>query len=119
DLIAASLLRVLDTVARAPTIRSGAPARGQAPPRRRSFRSSRLPSSPSHRPCSACGRGAQRPARTRTEVLPVRGTPASCGVQRALPKHCERLPEWIVGKRAAPFAPGPLLNELQSGACPL
>src|SRR5579864_128539 len=119
SLIAASLLRVLDTVARAPTIHSAEPVRGQARPRKRSFRSSRLPSSPSHRPCSACGRGAPRPARTRTKVLPVRGIRGFCGKPLARQRHCEMLPEWIVGKRSAPFAPGPRPNELQSGACPL
>src|SRR5579864_1922288 len=119
SLIAASLLRVLDTTARAPTIRSGAPARGQVRPRKRSFRSSKLPSSPSHRPCSACGRGAPRPARTRTEVPPVRGIRAFCGTPLVRRRHCGTLPEWIVDKRAAPFVPGPRPNELQSGACPL
>src|ERR1700724_1648581 len=115
-LTAASLLLVPRTTARAPTIRSGAPARVQARLRTRSFRSSEPPGSLSRRRYSACGRGAPRPARTRTEVLPVRGIRAFCGTPLARRRHCEMLPEWIVGKRAAPFAPGPRTNELGIGA---
>src|ERR1700732_598049 len=113
SLIAASLLRVLDTVARAPAIHSGELAQEQAPPKRRSFRSSKLPGSPLRHPYNACARGVLRPARTRTEVLPVCGIRAFCGTPLARRRHCEMLPEWIVGKRAAPFAPGPRPNELQ------